>query len=157
MYGKLSITRFFWHLAIFGKLFCCRLMNIFLTQFWTKNLLIHNLVLSGHWWCRPLHCQLVHIKCLKCLFFGQASLQLVSMAGLKSGIITQIVTHKIKYRRNFIHGLIFIKDLIRSEPALFMRSIVSITLTPSFHQNILFHIFLTANADRRAVSFTLAE
>ena len=41
MYGKLSITRFVWHLAIFGKLFCCRLINIFLTQFWNTNLLIH--------------------------------------------------------------------------------------------------------------------
>ena len=41
MYGKLSITRFFWHLAIFNKFCCCRLMNIFLTQFWTENLLIH--------------------------------------------------------------------------------------------------------------------
>ena len=27
--------------AIFGTLFCCRLINIFLTQFWTENLLIH--------------------------------------------------------------------------------------------------------------------
>ena len=41
MHGKLLITQFFWHLAIFGKLFCCRLMNIFLTQFWTEKLLIH--------------------------------------------------------------------------------------------------------------------
>ena len=41
MYGKLWITRFFWHLAIFGQLFCCRLMNIFLTQFCTVKLLIH--------------------------------------------------------------------------------------------------------------------
>ena len=41
MYGKLSITRFFWHLAIFRILFGCWLMNIFLTQFWTVKLLIH--------------------------------------------------------------------------------------------------------------------
>ena len=41
MYGKLSITRFFWHLAIFNICFCCRLMNTFLTQFWTEKLLIH--------------------------------------------------------------------------------------------------------------------
>ena len=41
MYGKLLITWFFWNLAIFGKLFCCPLINIFLTQFWTDNLLIH--------------------------------------------------------------------------------------------------------------------
>ena len=41
MYRKLSITRFFWHLAIFGKLFCCLLIDIFLTQFWTENLIIH--------------------------------------------------------------------------------------------------------------------
>ena len=41
MYGKLSITWFFWHLAIFSTFFCCRLMNIFLTQFWTEKLLIH--------------------------------------------------------------------------------------------------------------------
>ena len=41
MYGKLSITRLFSHLAIFRNLFWCRLMNIFLTQFWTEKLLIH--------------------------------------------------------------------------------------------------------------------
>ena len=41
MYRKLLITRFFRHLAIFGIYFCCRLMNIFLTQFWTVKLLIH--------------------------------------------------------------------------------------------------------------------
>ena len=41
MYRKLSITRFFWHLIIFGILLCCRLLNIFLTQFWTVKLLIH--------------------------------------------------------------------------------------------------------------------
>ena len=41
MYGELSITRFFWHLAIFHILFWCRLMNIFLKQFWTVKLLIH--------------------------------------------------------------------------------------------------------------------
>ena len=41
MYGKLSITRFFWQLAIFSIFFWCRLMNIFLTQFWTVKLLIH--------------------------------------------------------------------------------------------------------------------
>ena len=41
MCGKISITWFFWHLAIYGKLFFCRLINIFLTQFWTENLLIH--------------------------------------------------------------------------------------------------------------------
>ena len=32
MYRKLSITRLFWRLAIFGTIFCCRLMNIFLPQ-----------------------------------------------------------------------------------------------------------------------------
>ena len=41
MYGKLSITLLFWHLAIFLILFWRRLMNIFLTQFWTEKLLIH--------------------------------------------------------------------------------------------------------------------
>ena len=35
------ITRFFWRLAIFGIFFCCRLMNMFLTQFWTEKLVIH--------------------------------------------------------------------------------------------------------------------
>ena len=40
MYGNLSIT-FFLHLAIFGTFFCCQLMNIFLTQFWAGNLLVH--------------------------------------------------------------------------------------------------------------------
>ena len=29
------------HIAIFGNFCCCRLMNIFLTQLWTVNLLIH--------------------------------------------------------------------------------------------------------------------
>ena len=43
MYGKLSFPRFFWHLAIFGIFFGCRLMSFFLTQFWTEKLLIHNL------------------------------------------------------------------------------------------------------------------
>ena len=41
MYGKPLITRIFWHLDIFGNIFCCWLMNIFLTQFWTEKLLIH--------------------------------------------------------------------------------------------------------------------
>ena len=41
MYRKLSITRFFWQLVIFGIYFCCRLIKIFLTQFWTAKLLIH--------------------------------------------------------------------------------------------------------------------
>ena len=33
MYGKLSITRFFWHSAIFCNFFCYQLRNIFFTQF----------------------------------------------------------------------------------------------------------------------------
>ena len=33
MYGKLSITRFFWHSAIFCNIFCYQLRNIFFTQF----------------------------------------------------------------------------------------------------------------------------
>ena len=41
MYGTLSTTWFFWHLAIFYMFFPCRLMNIFLTQFWTVKFLIH--------------------------------------------------------------------------------------------------------------------
>ena len=52
MYRKLSITRFFWHLAIFSIFFCCQLMNIFLTQFWTVRLLIHKpqpCLTSTHW------------------------------------------------------------------------------------------------------------
>ena len=41
MYGKLLITHFFWHLVIFVHFFCCPLMNILFTQFWTGKLLVH--------------------------------------------------------------------------------------------------------------------
>ena len=38
---KILITQLFWLFAILGTKFCCQLMNIFLTQFWTVRLLIH--------------------------------------------------------------------------------------------------------------------
>ena len=41
MYGKLLITLLIRHLAIFGTIFCCWLVNIFLTQFWAVKFLIH--------------------------------------------------------------------------------------------------------------------
>ena len=45
-HGKISITQYFRHFfqfSIFNTTFCCWLMNIILTEFWTVKLLIHKL------------------------------------------------------------------------------------------------------------------
>ena len=63
MYGKLLITRLFWHLAIFRTIFCCWLMNIFLKHFWTEKLLIHK---PQH---RPIHSAFIRLENLRGLSY----------------------------------------------------------------------------------------
>ena len=63
MYGELSITQLFWHLAIFRTVFCCWLMNIFLKHFWTEKLLIHK---PQH---RPIHSGFIRLENLRGLSY----------------------------------------------------------------------------------------
>ena len=57
MYGKLSFTQYLWHLAFFSTPFCCQLMNIFFTQFWTGKLSVHKPTSHLRWEVASLICE----------------------------------------------------------------------------------------------------